>query len=191
MAVQLRGDTSLQGCLKGGLPTLWTGHGGPEEVMEPSWVSPSQAPPVGPGTPAEPAGRWGQAGSKELPPSPALLAAAQNFLQKKKRKKGPWGMKLPGPTPSFGRSLGRQAGLSHSGGNEQPNHRPGLPSPSPSLSRSFSLPFLPPSVPPSFPFFLSGVKNSWKLPSLKSPSLFSQGRHRLPTTKSFCPRGIR
>ena len=54
--------------------------------MEPSLVSPSQPPPVGPGTPAEPTGRWGQAGSRELLPSPALLAAAQNFLQKKKKK---------------------------------------------------------------------------------------------------------
>ena len=69
-------------------------------------------------------------------------------------------MKLPGPTPSFGRSLGRLESLTHAGTTGL-----GFSSPNSNLSPSFSLPFLPPSVPPSFPFFLSEVKNSWKLPS--------------------------
>ena len=150
-------------------------------------VAPSLAPrpartspqPMRPGTLQD---LWGRGAARKicsghLPPCLALLAAAQNFLQKERAP----GDETAWPHPSGSGRNGACTGLSHSrksrpcrvpppsplppewGGGALP------PSPSPSLP-----PSLPPS-PPSLSSFL-GLKIAGNIPFRVSPFLFLQGR---------------
>ena len=148
-------------------------------------VCPHQSPPHGSGDPCRTCGEGPPRRTRTALESCHLAWPCRLQLRTFSKKKGPQGTKLLGPHPLGLGTNGASKGLSHSR-KSQPACLSSLVS-SRSHLPSFPLPSLLPSLPLSFPFFLSGVKNSWKFPFKKSPSLFLRGRYRLPTAESFWP----